>query len=335
MIEHYDWLKNIGSLQFTNKKVLIIGGGMIAKQYALAFLKFNITNITIIAKTGSGISNFCTEKNIVLLSGGFEKHLPNFEKMNLVIIATPIPILIKATKLCIENGQDNILIEKPGSLYSDELLSLSNDYPNQRIRIAYNRLVYPNLHKLKQLINSEGGVTSCRFTFTEWFDRIEFEKDESIVYQRWGISNSLHVISMAFDLIGLPKEITTTQSGKIDWHVSGSKFTGCGISENDIPFTYHADWGSGGRWGIEIFTKENTYLLISLEELYVCPKFTGQITPVEFEIAFPDVKLGIPEEIAIMLDNPSHIDLVSLEYACKLNKITEKIMGYSSNSIKD
>ena len=331
MIENYDWLKNIEKLDFTAKKVLIIGGGEIGKQYALAFLKFHILDITIIAKTGNSISNFCLEKNIKLLKGGFEVHLCNLEKMDLVIIATPIPILIKAARLCIENDQDNILIEKPGSLYSKELFSLSNSYIDKKIRIGYNRLVYPNFHKLKKLINSEGGITSCIFTFTEWLDRIEFEKDESIVYQRWGISNSLHVISMAFEIIGLPKEITSIQSGRIDWHDSGSQFMGSGISENNIPFTYHADWNSGGRWGIEVFTKENSYFLIPLEELYVCKKFTGEILPVKFDVAFPDLKLGIPEQIAIMLDDTSGLDLVTLEYAAKLNQITEKIMGYTSN----
>lgn len=330
MNEYYDWLKNIGKLNFTNKKILIIGGGEIAKQYALSLLKFNISEVTIIAKSGNNIFNFCQENNLTLLKEGFEKHIPNLKKMDLVIIATPISLLIKAAKLCLNHGQDNILIEKPGSLYSSELLSFLQEYPTQRIRIAYNRLVYPNLHKLKKLVKSEGGITSCRFTFTEWLDRIDFNKDESDVYQRWGISNSLHVISMAFDIIGLPKKITSIQFGKIDWHNSGSIFTGCGISENNIPFTYHADWDSGGRWGIEVFTKENSYLLVPLEKLYVCPKFTGDISPVEFKIAFPDMKLGIPEEIAIMLENPPQIDLTTLEYGSRLNQITEKIMGYSS-----
>jgi len=32
-----------------------------------------------------------------------------------------------------------------------------------------------------------------------------------------------------------------------------------------------------------------------------------------------------------MLDNTSGLDLVTLEYAAKLNQITEKIMGYPSN----
>ena len=103
-------------------------------------------------------------------------------------------------------------------------------------------------------------------------DRIDFEKDEPEVYQRWGISNSLHVISMVFDLIGLPKEITSKQSGKTSWHDSGSIFTGNGISENNIPFSYHADWESAGRWGIEIMTKEHAYRLMPLENLYVRKK---------------------------------------------------------------
>ena len=65
MTEYYDWLKNIGKLHFTNKKVLIIGGGEIAKQYALALLKFHISDITIIVKTGSYIFDFCLEKNLL------------------------------------------------------------------------------------------------------------------------------------------------------------------------------------------------------------------------------------------------------------------------------
>ena len=61
-------------------------------------------------------------------------------------------------------------------------------------------------------------------------------------YSRWGISNSLHVISMAMELIGMPKDISIHQFGKLDWYPSGSVFVGNGISRNDMPFSYHADW---------------------------------------------------------------------------------------------
>ena len=39
MIENYNWLKNIEKLDFTAKKVLIIGGGEIAKQYASSIVE--------------------------------------------------------------------------------------------------------------------------------------------------------------------------------------------------------------------------------------------------------------------------------------------------------
>ena len=175
-----------------------------------------------------------------------------------------------------------------------------------------------------------GGITSCRFTFTERLGSIDFTKDKPEVYQRWGISNSLHVITMAFELIGMPKEMHSHQYRNLEWHSSGSIFVGDGISSSDIPFSYHADWGSGGRWGIEVNTKENSYQLIPLEDLYVCKKDTGTWNHIEFKSSFPDIKQGITEEIAIMLDEDKEFrdKLPSLNKTVRYNKIAEKIFGY-------
>ncbi len=331
MSEFYDWLINIGSLDFRNKSALIIGGSEMAKQYASALSKLGVTEIIIIAKTGSYISDFCKESKIELKTGGYEKNLPNLTKKDLVIVAPPIQDTIPATKMAIENGQRNILMEKPGSLYHQDLTSLAKNINSQEIRIGYNRLAYPNLHRLMDLCKKEGGITSSRFTFTERLSTIDFEKDMPEVYERWGISNSLHVITMAFELIGLPKEINCHQYGKLEWHPSGAIFIGDGISESGIPFSYHADWGSGGRWGVEVNTKENSYQLIPLEDLYACPRDTGNWNQVNVGKAFPDVKQGIPEEVAIMLDeNIEHKKLLpSLEETSKFNIIAEKIFGYS------
>ena len=330
MSPFYDWLININSLEFSNKSALIIGGSEISKQYAMALSKFGVKDLVIIAKTGSYISDYCKENKIELKTGGFEKNLSDINKKDLVIIAPPIQDTIPATKMAIKNNQSNILIEKPGSLYSKDLSSFSQEIDSEEIRIAYNRLAYPNLHKLKNLCEKEGGITSCRFTFTERLSTMDFEKDIPEVYERWGISNSLHVITMALELIGLPKEIHCNQFGKLAWHPTGSIFVGNGISENDIPFSYHADWGSGGRWGVEVNTKENSYQLIPLEDLYACPRDTGTWNHVDFEKAFPDIKQGFVEEVAIMLDNNDHKQILpSLEQGSKFNNIAEEIFGYN------
>jgi len=184
---------------------------------------------------------------------------------------------------------------------------------------------------LKSLVEKDGGITSCRFNFTEWIHRIPFNMYEKDVYARWGISNSLHVISMATELIGMPKEISTYKQGRLDWHSAGSIFVGSGISEKNIPFSYQGDWGSGGRWEVEVMTKKNVYQLIPLEELYVCAVGSVKWEKVPLKIAFPDVKTGIAEEISAMLSTDSPIEMISVEKAVELNKLAEKIFGYNFN----
>lgn len=326
----YDELTKISLLDFHDKSVLIIGSGNIANEYAIALSKLKIKNITILGNTEEGLQKFRQFVNFKLIHGGYENNLSSIGKKDLVIVATPIPILTKTTKLAIENGQTRILIEKPGSVFKDDLIYLESLIKKQKVRIAYNRLFYPSFHKLKLLAEKDGGITSCKFDFTEWIHTIPFGRYKEEVYKRWGISNSLHVISMAFELIGMPKKISTYQNGKLEWHPSGSVFVGSGISENNIPFSYHANWNGGGRWGIEIVTKENVYRLIPLEKLYVLSKGSTEWKEILVESAFPEVKDGIAEEIAVMLndDFESKTGMISLQKAIEYNKLAEVIFGY-------
>ena len=126
---------------------------------------------------------------------------------------------------------------------------------------AYNRVAYPSFLEAYARASHEGGITSCTYTFTEmikqdWPER--FKPDE---LARWGIANSLHVMSMAHALIGLPQSWTGHQCGALPWHPAGSVFVGSGISKLGIPFSYHADWGSTGRWSVEVHTAVSSYRL--------------------------------------------------------------------------
>jgi len=326
----YQELANISTHDFHDKSILLVGAGTIASQYAKALDSMGITDVTVVSNAEEKVNKLCSEFNFKSSSGGFEKNLPNISEKDLVIIATPIHLLMSCLDSAIDSGQNNILVEKPGSLYSDQLITATQKYGSKKIRIGYNRLLYPNLHLLKELVKKEGGITSCTFTFTEWVHKINFEKYTDDVYKRWGIANPLHVISIVVDLIGMPKEISPYQYGSLPWHPSGSIFVGSGLSQNDIPFSYHADWNSNGRWGIEVMTKENRYKLVPLEELHVSPKGTINSEKISFQKAFPDVKQGLAEEITVMLDEKLNkkIDLPTLEDAAELNKLAEKIFGY-------
>ncbi len=329
-VSSYESLLGIRSLKFDDRSVLIVGAGWMAKQYALALSKMRVKDVTILSKSKERVVRLCNEFGFKPLDGGYGKHLRSMGKMDLLVVATPVHVLLPATKLAIKHGQRNILVEKPGSLYRQELLSLARTLRNQRVRVAYNRLLYPNLHRLKQLLNSERGATSCRFTFTEWVHTIDFRKERRDAYLRWGISNSLHVIAMAFDLIGMPAKIEARRHGSTRWHPSGSAFVGSGISELGVPFSYHADWNSAGRWGIELMTSENAYRLEPLEDLHVRKKGSVEWERVPFERPFKDIKEGVGEELAVMLDKrlEAATGSVTLAEAASFNKAAEKIFGY-------
>ena len=331
MIEQaYEDLIKINLLDLRNKSVLIIGAGYIANEYANALSKLKITDVTIIGKSKENLRKFKRFPNYEIISGGYEKNLSKVKKKDLVIIATPIQILVNTAKKVIENGHDVILIEKPVSVFKNDLYELEKLVEKQKVRVAYNRFFYPSFHKLKLLAEKDGGIISCKFDFTEWLHTIEVEEYDKDVCKRWGISNSLHVISMVLELIGMPKEIATYQNGSLEWHHAGSIFVGSGISQKNIPFSYHASWGGGGRWGIEIITKKNIYRLIPLEKLFVSKKGTIEWKEVPLKNAFSDVKEGIAEEIATMLNDEldKKIGMITLKDTIEFNKIAEIIFGY-------
>lgn len=323
--------KKIQKKQKRNKSVVIIGAGYIANEYANVLYNLKIKDVTIIGKSKENVEKICKKFNYNPIIGGYKNNFKNIGMKDLVIVATPIDLLIDATKTALKNNQNNILVEKPGDLNSKKLSMLKKEISNQRIRIAYNRLTYPTISKLNELIKKDGGVTSCKFSFTEWTDKINFEKSKKQIYEYWGIANSLHVISTVFHIIGLPKKMSPYRFGKLKWHKSGSIFVGSGISEKNIPFSYHGDWGSAGRWGIEIMTKDNAYRLSPLEELEVCKKNSIVWTKIKIKNEFPGTKLGLVEQILIMLDKSQEktLKMIKLDDAIKFNKIAEEIFGYN------
>ena len=160
----YQFTSNIKKNDLRKKSVLIIGAGYIANEYAYALSKLKIENVTIISKRKKTSREICKKFRFVPIFGGYEKALSNLPKMDLVIVATPVMTLLPATLAALTNGQTNILIEKPGSLDYKDLDLLSKKFPNTNIRIAYNRLSYPNFYLLKKLIDKDGGASGGTVT---------------------------------------------------------------------------------------------------------------------------------------------------------------------------
>lgn len=127
------------------------------------------------------------------------------------------------------------------------------------------------------------------------------------------------------------KQISTYKNGSLDWYPAGSCFAGYGITEEGIPFSYHADWKSAGRWGIDIMTDKSIYRLMPLEKLYRCQKKNVNREEIPVPSVYPDCKSGVAEEIAIMLypELESLFPLITLEKGIQFIKLAEAIFGYN------
>jgi|TARA_B110000438_G_scaffold303106_1_gene363176 hypothetical protein len=317
-------------MNLQKKSVLIIGAGVMAEEYAKALSELKIKNVTILGNSIKKTQNLAKKYGYSCLFNGYKKNLSKIDKKDLVIISLPIPLIVDAAELCLKSGQENLLLEKPGSLFIKPLQNLNKKIKTQNVRIGYNRLFYSSLEKLKTCVIKDGGINSCSFTITEWIEKINFKKYSKHVLEKWGVANSIHVLSMVFNLIGFPKEISCYQNGKLSWHNSGSIFVGSGISNQKIPFSYFADWNSSGRWGIEVVTKKNCYKLQPLEELFIYSKNFADWKKIPLKKYNKKIKEGLIEEIVSMFEpqKKSSLKLLKVNDAIKIIKTTEKIFGY-------
>jgi predicted dehydrogenase len=317
------------------RKILIVGSGYISEHYLKVLSNINVKCVVI----GRGSNNIEKLKlsfnNIEFHSGGIEQYLKknSIKQFTHFINLVNIEFCIKVTRLLLEFGAKNILIEKPGGLEIKQLEDLDNYAARlgANLSIAYNRRFFESINKLIQLVEDDGGIENVSFEFTEWVHTINENNYSREVMEKWIISNSSHVIDTVFYLIGLPKEIHTHTLGanQIKWHKSGSVFTGSGISIKQIPFTYNSNWNSAGRWAIEVTSKSKRFYLKPMEKLLVQNK--GQINLSEINLPNDkDVKFkpGMYDLICSFLNNDSK-KLLSIREQINHIKIYNKIGLYS------
>ncbi len=250
--------------------VLIVGAGTIASEYIKVLLAQNITPLVV----GRGSEKIAQLKKkypeVSIIGGGLKEYLKHNKCPLHAIVATAVIDLAFTTKLLIQSECLYILAEKPLVYTIEEAVMLESiaTQHNTNLFIAFNRRYYQSVLKAKELIVLDGGVTSFHFNFTEALFTIEpLGLDESQI-KYLGIGNSCHPIDTAFQLGGLPASMESKQYGTdISWHQTGSIFTGLGETVSGVPFTYHANWRSPGRWNIEIMTRNRKLLFSPMEKL--------------------------------------------------------------------
>lgn len=315
----------------TDKEAIwVVGAGPMAVEYAktLEALGFDFT---VIGRGEKSANEFRakTGRNVIL--GGLSAFLDACpDTANFAIVAVSVAELFQSSLALVKKGVKNLLIEKPCALFKEELLELKKnaDKHGAKIFVAYNRRFLASVLKARDLIEEDGGLTSFRFDFTELAYRIEILPHPEIVKKRWFLANSTHVADLAFYLGGIPSNLEALCAGHLSWHPSASFFAGFGNTEKNVPFDYRADWNAPGRWSIELFTKENRYVLMPLETLKIQKKGSFNLEDVQI-----DDSLDKKFKPGLFLQTKNFIsgdfsNLQSLEGQIKMMSFYEKMAGY-------
>ncbi|MDD2509021.1 MAG: Gfo/Idh/MocA family oxidoreductase [Aliarcobacter skirrowii] len=312
-------------------KIWLIGAGGMAQDY-IKVLKDLEKKFVVIGR-GEDTAKKCEETTGCKVQiGGLEEFITTKPEIcSHAIVAVGVEKLYETTKLLLEYGVKNILVEKPGALETwqfEELNNLSKE-KNAYVIIAYNRRFYASTLKAQEIIKQDGGVTSFNFEFTEWAHVIEPLVKAEGVKEKWFLGNSTHVVDLAFYLGGKPKEINSFTSGSLSWHPSASNFSGSGISEKNALFNYQANWESAGRWSLEILTKEHRLIFRPMEKLQIQKRGTiAQIFDENIDYSLDEkYKPGLYIQAKNFLESKLE-NMCTIEEQFKMIDIYNKIANY-------
>jgi hypothetical protein len=329
-----DLMGKIQNTDFSDRAATVVGYGNIGKQHVQALRALGVGRIRVCSQSAVPMEELNGVEGVETVIGGFENMDRSPHPQELGVIATRTKLLVPAAERLAALGFHNLLIEKPVSLWSKDIFKLASDFERQGIDAicGYNRVANPSFHEVRSKTEREGGITSCTYTFTELIKAEWQEQYSPQELARWGILNSSHPISMAHALIGPPKDWAGHRSGGLAWHDSGSVFVGSGISDQAVPFSYHADWGSTGCWSVEVHTSISSYRLCPLETVLRRTSPFSEWEDVTIATSYPEVKVGLAEEISAMLDPEIRrsVPMFTLAESAALTKFSEEIFGYDS-----
>ena len=307
----------------------LIGAGYMAQEYAKV-LNILLPEYEVIGRGKKSATEFESVTSHFVRQGGLKKALEELKPPMQAIVAVGVEDLSRIASELVRFGVKRILLEKPGGINKQEISELNTIAKtyDANILIAYNRRFYTSTEALKELVEIDGGATSCIFEFTEWSHKIEPLKKGPGVKESWFLANSTHIVDLAFHICGYPKEFSAWQKGSLSWHPSSERFCGAGITKNNVVFSYHADWSAPGRWSVEILTTKNRYILKPLEKLQVVRLGSVNLENIEINDQVDiQYKPGIYNQLKAFL-NEDDINFCSIEEQLQHIDIYNKIAGY-------
>ena len=268
------------------KNILLVGTGPMAMDYARV-LKGMSETFTVIGRGEASANQFAKSTGVQPIVGGVRKFLAENKVSNetraIVAVGTEALMIVL---LDLKNaGITSIMIEKPAAISIEELLAHEEQLEpiKETVFIAYNRRFYASVIEAQRLIEEDQGLQSMHFEFTEWAHTIEPLEKAKGVKENWFFANSSHVVDLAFFLAGSPNDWSAfSKPGSLSWHEK-TNFSGAGISEKGVVFSYISNWESAGRWAVELMTSKRRIYLKPMEGLGIQNKGTIPVLEHDFD----------------------------------------------------
>jgi predicted dehydrogenase len=302
----------------------LIGAGAMAQDYARVLQGLHLP-FEVIGRGADSADKFEEATGKQVRTGGLADALNAVKAPEKAIVAVGVEQLAPTTAELIRAGVKRIMVEKPAGLDLAEIESLNRiaEENGASVLLAYNRRFYGSVQQVRQCIAEDGGVLSAQFEFTEWSHIIAPLVKGAGVKERWLLGNSTHVIDLAFHLIGRPVDWKCWRAGSIDWHPAAARFAGAGITEQNVMFSYMADWQAPGRWGVELLTAKRRLILRPMEQLQVTPLGTVKIEAMDpLDNLDQDYKPGLYRQTQAFLEGNDNL-------FCTLPEQVENVRIYS------
>ena len=312
--------------------IWLVGAGSMAQDYAKVLFEIG-KPFDVIGRGENSAKIFEQMTGHSVRTGGLKNALDSDVAPHHAIVAVGVEQLASTATELILAGTRRILIEKPAGLDYTEIANLSKiaEKYGTTVLLAYNRRFYRSVVKAHEYIIDDGGVLSAQFEFTEWSHEIEKLSKGKGVLERWLLGNSSHVIDLVFHFIGKPLEWSCWHSGSLLWHPDSARFSGAGVSEKNILFSYLADWQAPGRWGIELNTAKHKLIFRPMEKLQITKIGSVEVEEVslacELDIKF---KPGLYNQTDSFL-NSNDQAFCSLKEQVENVKLYSKIAGYPTS----
>ena len=313
---------------YLNKNVVLVGPGGIAKDYAKVMKSLNVNGMAV-GRNKDKCALFEKETGLKCVAATIEEFVKTTDVTNTYFIVTVnTENLGDVIRKLISGNAKHILIEKPAGINKEDIALTIELLKNKNVApfVAYNRRFYSSFQKAAELIKEQGGLLSFSFEFTEWAHEAASWKKTPEALEHWLLGNSSHVIDIAFHIGGVPKQMCSYTSGSISWHPAAEQFAGAGLTVKDVIFSYQANWGSAGRWGVEFNTGEGKLILRPMEKLFFQKK--GALTANEVVIDNKldlDFKPGLYKQVSAFLNGDANNMITMQKHYDNLINIYEKI----------